>query len=234
MDDENPDVSAVAAQLAEPARAKMLAALMAGKALPAGELAFHANVSPATASNHLRRLLDAGLVDVERQGRHRYYRLTCAEIAAAVEALWSVLLCARPRGGGVRGAPTDKPFRRLRRCHSHLAGALAVSMMDTIVERGFLLPERSRSCRLTTSGADWFSELGISMYLLDGRHDRARRCLDWTERRDHLAGPLGVAFFHRLVELRWIAPVRGSRAMRVTNVGRVEMERRLGLMVPRD
>jgi DNA-binding transcriptional ArsR family regulator len=231
--DENPDVSAVAAQFAEPARARMLAALMGGKALPAGELAFLANVSPPTASNHLRRLLDAGLLEVERQGRHRYYRLSCAEIAAAIEALWSVLPRTRLRGDGGYRAPQDKPFRLLRRCHSHLAGSLAVSLMDTIVARGFLLPQDGRACRVTSAGARWFGELGIPARVLDGRGDRATRCLDWTERRDHLAGPLGVAFFHLLVERNWIATVRHSRAMRVTIVGHMELERRIGLTVPR-
>lgn len=235
--DENPDVSDVAAHFAEPARARMLAALMGGKALPAGELAFHANVSPPTASNHLRRLLDAGLLEVQCQGRHRYYRLSCTEIAAAIEALWSVLPRTRARRDGDgdhrRHAPGDQTFALLRRCHSHLAGALAVSFLDRIVARGFLLPQIGRACRVTPTGIEWFRDLGLPPRVLDAREDRAVRCLDWTERRDHLAGPLGVAVFHRLVELEWIAPVRNSRAMRVTIAGRLELERRLGLTVPR-
>jgi DNA-binding transcriptional ArsR family regulator len=233
--DENPDVSALAAQFAEPARARMLAALMGGKALPAGELAFHANVSPPTASNHLRRLLDAGLLEVERLGRHRYYRLSCAEIAAAIEALWSLLPRTRPgpHGEHRHGAPADKSFRLLRRCHSHLAGSLAVSLMDSVVARGYVFPQPGRACRVTSAGAEWFKDLGVPARLLDGRNDPATRCLDWTERRDHLAGPLGVAVFHRLVELNWIATVRHSRAMRVTIAGRIALQQRLGLTVPR-
>jgi DNA-binding transcriptional ArsR family regulator len=242
---ENPDVSAIAAHFAEPARARMLAALMGGKALPAGELAFHANVSPPTASNHLRRLLDAGLLEVQTQGRHRYYRLSCPEIAAAIEALWSVLPRTRPRGDrdgdgdAPRGVPADPAFTMLRRCHSHLAGSLAVSFLDRLVSRGFLLTQSGRACRVTPSGVEWFTWLGIPARVLDERDARAdraaraRRCLDWTARRDHLGGPLGVAVLRRFVELQWIAPVRDSRAMRVTIAGRVELERRLGLTVPR-
>lgn len=232
--DDYVDISRVAALLAEPARAKMLAALISGRVLPAGELAFHANVSAQTASNHLRRLLEGGLIEVETQGRHRYYRLSSEEIATAIEALGNVL--PPPRSTTATMTPQEQEIRLLRRCYSHLAGRIAVSAAETMVARRFLVPQRDRSWRLTPAGRDWFADLGLPPRLLDAPEPRrlvVKQCLDWTERRYHLAGPIGVAFFHRLVELKWVAHTRRSRAMRVTSTGLVELERRLGLAIPR-
>lgn len=227
------DISRVAALLAEPARARMLSALISGRVLPAGELAFHANVSAQTASNHLRRLLEGGLIEVETQGRHRYYRLTGEEVATAIEALGNVL--PPPRPGPSPMTPQEREIRLLRRCYSHLAGMIAVSAAETMVARRFLVPQRDRAWRLTDAGRDWFADLGLPPRLLDAHPRRlvVKQCLDWTERRYHLAGPIGVAFFHRLVELKWVAHTRSSRAMRVTSTGLVELERRLGLAIPR-
>jgi DNA-binding transcriptional ArsR family regulator len=232
--DESVDISPVAALLAEPARARMLAALMSGKALPAGELAFHANVSPQTASNHLRRLLEGGLIAVETQGRHRYYRLAGEAIATAIEALGNVV--PAPRLAPAHMSSQDREIRLLRRCYSHLAGSMAVSIAEALVARRVLAALHDRSWRLTPEGSRWFAELGLPPRILERpEHLRGgvKPCLDWTERRYHLAGPIGVAFFHRLVELKWIADIRRSRAMRLTSTGAVELERRLGLTIPR-
>jgi DNA-binding transcriptional ArsR family regulator len=231
--DEFGEVSRVAALLAEPARARMLGALMSGRILPAGELAFCANVSAQTASSHLRRLLEAGLIQVESQGRHRYYRLSGEEVATAIEALGNV---RPPRTGPPPSSPKERDVRQLRRCYSHLAGRLAVSAAEVMVARDFLVPQHDRRWLLTPSGRDWFADLGLPRRLLDApdpTRASVKQCLDWTERRYHLAGPIGVAFFHRLLELKWIACTRQSRAMRVTGAGLTGLERRLGVTIPR-
>lgn len=226
-------VSRVATLLADPARAQMLGELMSGRILPAGELARCANVSAQTASHHLRRLLEGGLIEVGPQGRHRYYRLAGEDVAAAIEALGNV---PAPRPVALPLSSPEREVKRLRRCYSHLAGTIAVAATDAMVARGFLVPRPDRTWALTRAGGDWFATLGVPAGVIgpsNSRRQPARQCLDWTERRPHLAGPLGVAFFHRLVELKWIAAVRESRAMRITSAGLVELERRLGVTVPR-
>jgi hypothetical protein len=211
----------------------MLGELMSGRVLPAGELAFRANISAQTASHHLRRLLEGGLIAVASQGRHRYYRLAGDDVAAAIEALGNV---PQPRLAAPPPSPKERDIKRLRRCYRHLAGTVAVAATDVMVARGFLAPQGDQTWELTPAGREWFAALGLPPAVIDapdGRRRRVKQCLDWTERRYHLAGPIGVAFFHRLVELKWIAGTRDSRAMRVTSAGLAELERRLGVTVPR-
>jgi len=222
------DVSAVAALIGDPARANMLLALMGGLALPAGQLAVSANVAPQTASAHLSKLVQGRLLSAEVQGRHRYYRLANAEIAAAIEALATV--APRRSMDDRRESGPPNPLQFARTCYSHFAGTLAVEINDALQKRGLLVPTQDRQYRITPDGRLWFEKLGIDMAgMKSGRSGFARQCLDWTERRHHLAGALGTALLERLFELKWLARIGKTRAVRVTHKGQEQLSRLLGI-----
>ena len=217
MDDLRPasrlDIAATAALLSEPARVSIVSALMDGQARPATELARIAGVSPSTGSEHLALLTRGGLLRVERHGRHRYHRLAGDAVARAFESL--SLLTTRP----VRSASTDPgdvAFRRARTCYRHLAGELGVQLVDALVERRLVRREGSRYT-LTPAGLRTGSALGL-LEETDGPLE-GRACLDWTERRDHLAGPLGVGLTKGVLELGWVRRKADTRALRVTVEG---------------
>jgi DNA-binding transcriptional ArsR family regulator len=210
------DVAHVAGLLAEPARARMVAALMDGRSLPAGELAAAAGISAQTASNHLGKLLAANILRMQPSGRHRYYQLSGSPVAVAFESL-AVLANRRPK--------CDEQTARLRHCYSHMAGTVAVEMADAMVKSGVLTSETQGKFGITVSGRQWFGELGVMPLA-------TKACLDWTERRPHLGGPLGVALFHRFMELNWTAKTRNSRALRITPTGAHQMEKLFGLRIP--
>lgn len=220
-----PDIGQVAKLMGEPARAAMLAALLGGRALPAGELARLAAVAPATASAHLARLTEGGLLTRRRSGRHRYYELADSEVAAALEAL------ARVAGGPVPpSAPepsTTDPMRFARSCYDHLAGVLAIRLVDALVDRGVI---SAGSYELTDSGGAWLEAFGIDTSALRrGRRPLTRACLDWSERRDHLAGAAGAALLRVLLDRGWLVRIDGTRAVRLTLRGREGLRRSLGL-----
>jgi DNA-binding transcriptional ArsR family regulator len=210
-------LSLTANLLGDPGRAAIVLSLMDGLALPAGELASIANVAPQTASGHLAKLIDGGLLSVERQGRHRYYRLSSPEVADAIEAL--LVLTARPKSR--ERTVTAGSLAHARTCYAHLAGWLGVQIAGELEHRGLLRISGPKLYSVTLSGRTWFQSLGIEIPE-DTRalHKLARRCLDWTERRHHVAGPLGCAMYKRLVELRWVVPIRGTRAVRVSIEGK--------------
>ncbi|MGA2964218.1 MAG: helix-turn-helix transcriptional regulator [Candidatus Korobacteraceae bacterium] len=228
MNDMDESISSVAALMGDATRARMLLALLDGVALPAGELAMCANVAPQTASAHLSKLLEAKLLTLESQGRHRYYRLANAEVAAAMESLAAVA----PPPRIVKHASSER-LRRLcfaRTCYSHLAGKLATDLNEALQRRGLLAPEGSKSYRVTEQGGAWFRELGIDLSIRHAdRPDFARACLDWTERRHHLAGPLGTSLLRRLLELKWLVRMNEPRAVRVTHEGQRQLETCLGI-----
>lgn len=214
-------LSLTANLLGDPGRAAIVLSLMDGLALPAGELASIANVAPQTASGHLARLIDGGLLSVERQGRHRYYRLSSPEVADAIEAL--LVLTARPKSRektGTTHTVTAGSLAHARTCYAHLAGWLGVQIAEELEHRGLLRVSGPKHYSVTLAGRSWFQSLGIEIPDSMRVPDKfARRCLDWTERRHHLAGPLGCAMYKRLGELRWLVPIRGTRAVRVTLEG---------------
>jgi DNA-binding transcriptional ArsR family regulator len=221
------DALATAAGLmAEPARAAMLLQLMHGRAMPAGELAMAANVSPQTASGHLARLVEGHLLQMEQRGRHRYYRLANTEVADAVEAL--LALSAGGRGVERRKAPVVGTLEHARTCYAHLAGWLGVQIADALQANGLLLPAGGRAFAVTERGREWFEAIGVSVAITESANEKiARQCLDWTERRPHVAGALGVAMYRRFVALRWVVPAKSTRAVRVTVDGRRELWKRL-------
>src|SRR3989440_8173637 len=199
-----PDIAMVAALIGDPARANMLTALMTGRALTASELARQAGVTPQTASSHLAKLEAGGLIEPEKQGRHRYYRLTGPDVAGVLEGLAGV--AARAGHMRVRTGPKDPELRRARICYDHLAGDLGVQMLDSMKNQQ-LVRQRKQDIELTAEGERFLAKtLQISAEALaHPRRPACKACLDWSERRHHLAGTLGAAMLTTLSELKWPA-----------------------------
>jgi DNA-binding transcriptional ArsR family regulator len=212
-------IAGVAALIADPARANMLSALMAGIGLTAGELARAAGVTAQTASGHLARLVDAQVVDVEKSGRHRYYRLVSPEIAQTVELL-SVAATGGPRRYH-RPGPKDEALRRARTCYDHIAGRLGIALADAMQARAHV-EIADGAASVTAEGPVFLREFGAE--ISDSRRPLCRACLDWSERRPHLAGRVGTALLERLLTLGWIERVPGSRALTVTAMGEAGLE----------
>jgi DNA-binding transcriptional ArsR family regulator len=225
----NRTVADTAALLSDPGRAAIALALIGGVALPAGQLAMIANVTPQTASSHLARLVGGRLLTVEQQGRHRYYRIANAEVAHAIEALLAITPTPK---NVVERAMRDEQTNGLayaRSCYSHLAGQIAVTIARRLQDLRVLVAQEPRCYRVTKNGRAWFAQLGINVSGKQARDSRfARRCLDWTERRYHLAGPLGSVLFSRFRELKWVAPLRRGRAVRVTVEGQFKLQSLFG------
>jgi DNA-binding transcriptional ArsR family regulator len=240
------DVSVPAALLADAGRSRILFALADGRALPASVLAREAEVAASTASEHLSRLVAAGMLEVERQGRHRYYRIARPEVVQALEAL-TPLAPVRPVRSLRQGTRAHQ-MRMARMCYDHLAGRLGVALMGRLVEGGLLdggdglhHPETARQDRLsapghdvdyhlTDAGAAAMRDLGVDLDRLGaGRRPLVRYCLDWTEQRHHLAGSLGAAVAGCLFDRAWIHRVPNSRAVRLTEAGRTGLAESLGV-----
>jgi DNA-binding transcriptional ArsR family regulator len=214
---EGPDVSIVAALIGNPACANMLMALLAGPALTATELAQEAGLTLSTVSGYLDKLEKACLVAVERQGRHRYFRLADADVAIALEGLMPV--ATRAGHLRVRTGPRDPELRRARSCYDHLAGDLAVKMFDRFIERRLLM-RRGDELRVTRDGQRFFAKSGIDIEALEaGRRPLCRPCLDWSERRSHLGGVLGAAVFDHLLECHWAVREAKTRIVRFSSTG---------------
>jgi DNA-binding transcriptional ArsR family regulator len=215
-----PDIAMVAALVGDPARSNMLTALMTGRALTASELAHQAGVTPQTASSHLSKLEAGGLVEQEKQGRHRYFRLSDPDVASVLEGLEG--LAARAGHMRMRTGPKDPALRHARVCYDHLAGDLGVQMLDSMKQQK-LLRQRKQDIELTAEGERFLTEtLQISAdALAHPRRPLCRACLDWSERRHHLAGTLGAALLNRFTELKWAArdPAPGSRVVNFTRNG---------------
>lgn len=227
------DLAVAARLIAEPARAAMLNALLSGEALAAGELARIAGVSAATASEHLARLHAGGLVEVYPTGRYRYHRLASADVAHALEAL-AVISPSRPVTS-LRRSRSDAALVFARTCYDHLAGRVGVAVHDRLIADG-TLTAGGDGYRVTAAGETRLAGLGIDLPAVHAqRRPFARGCIDFTQRRPHLAGALGAALCGYVVDQGWL--VRrgpGQRALRLTEVGRRDMPRVLGLVLPED
>jgi DNA-binding transcriptional ArsR family regulator len=218
------DISEPASLMGDPTRAAFLMALSEERSLPAGELARRAGVSASTASIQLAKLVDGGLLTVERNGRHRYYSLAEPAIAAAIESL-AVIAPRRP-ARSLRQARIGSDLQAARTCYDHLAGALGVALFDALLRKRVLTPDLEP----TRSGSRRLADLGVDVErAAGGRRPLARRCLDWSERRDHLAGALGATIATRFFELGWIERTPSSRAVRVTEAGRRGLGRELAV-----
>ena len=210
----------VAALVGDPARSNMLTALMTGRALTASELADQAGITPQTASSHLAKLEAGGLIELEKQGRHRYYRLTGSDVAGVLEGLAG--LAARAGHMRVRTGPKDPALRRARICYDHLAGDLGVQMLDSMKKQK-LLRQTKEAIDLTAEGKRFLGRtLQISAdTLTHARRPVCKACLDWSERRHHLAGTLGAAMMARFTELKWAVrdSAPGSRVVNFSRTG---------------
>lgn len=210
------DFAAVARLLANPARSTVVDALQAGRALAAGELARIAGVRPSTISEHLAMLVDGGLVEVVDAGRHRYYRLANARVADALEALSHI--CPATPVRSLRQASAARQFHRARMCYDHVAGALGVALLDAMVGRAWLTGRDDFA--VTPLGEAELTRVGVDVPGCRRlRRHFARPCLDWTQRRMHLAGALGAALADALVARDWLRPDSADRGVRITDAG---------------
>jgi DNA-binding transcriptional ArsR family regulator len=227
------DVAPVAMLLSDPARAAMLWAVSDGRALPAGELARLGRVTASAASAHLSRLVTGGLLQVERQGRHRYYRLVNPAVVSALEALATIADPVPARSLGEAHAATQ--VRLARTCYDHLAGTLGVRLTGALIDRRAMVMTDGRY-DVTDAGVALLAGLGIDVAATAERARVTRRpltraCLDWSERRYHLAGALGASLATGLIELGWLERMPGTRALRITNEGRRSFRRQLDLLL---
>jgi DNA-binding transcriptional ArsR family regulator len=222
----------VASLIADPARAAILLSLIDGRAQPAGELAYAAHVTPQTASSHFSKLLAGGLLAVEMQGRHRYYRLAGPHIAFALETLGSI-----GSGHVARQKPRTREAERLRFarcCYDHLAGQAGVAVTDALKAQGYLSAGENKRFDITPAGVEWFDRIGLDVdSLTPSANGVARQCLDWTERRHHLAGPLGVKLMHLWCAQGWLRRSRTSRVVTITQAGWTGIRSELGVDLSR-
>jgi len=221
------NLAEVASLVGDPARANMLAALMDGRALTASELAFQARVTPQTASAHLAKLTDSHLLAVVSQGRHRYFRLASPLVGRMLEGIMAVAAIEAPR----RHRPPsqkDAAMRQARTCYDHLAGRVGVALADALTAEGHVILGDDGGT-VTERGTAFFGTLGITLEA-QGPRQRCfcRPCLDWSERRPHLAGALGAALASTAFEQHWIERLRDTRAVKVTAAGEDAMSRLFG------
>ena len=221
-----------AALIGDPARANILMALLDGRALTATELARAAGVTRQTASGHLARLTEAGLLAMERQGRHRYHRLASSDVARLLESILSV---TASRSAAAVVGPRDKALRRARTCYDHLAGQVAVAIADRMVERGQIELSGDGGV-LTDRGTDFLRGLGVDLdaamaaaYRRGGGRVFCRPCLDWSERRPHIAGAVGVALCQCCLARGWVRRSDGTRAVTITPAGQMALTEAFGL-----
>jgi DNA-binding transcriptional ArsR family regulator len=219
-------IAEVASLIGDAARANILSALMGGQALTAGELARHAGVTAQTTSGHLGKLTEAQLIAVERQGRHRYYRLASPDVAAAIHALMAVATSGPKRHHPI--GPKDEALRLARTCYDHIAGRLAIALADTLVDNGYVVLAEGTGL-VTDEGRRIFCEFGMGLKEAPSKRPLCRTCLDWSERRPHLAGRLGTALLDRTLDLGWISRTAESRALRITRAGEIGLGHAFGL-----
>lgn len=217
---DGPKIAQVASLVGEPARANMLACLIDGRALTASELAYVAGVSPQTASGHLAKLHDAGLLALEKQGRHRYFRLASPHVGRMLEGLMVVA-----QDGPARHLPHWRggdALRNARTCYDHMAGRVAVGMADRLIGRSHIVLDEDGG-ELTDGGRSFLEGIGVDLPAAAGRRVFCRPCLDWSERRPHLAGVVGAALLTHAFNRGWVRRIRDSRALAVTPIGEGEL-----------
>ena len=212
------DYAAVAKLLASPARSAVVDALMEGRALTAGELARTAGVRASTVSEHLSELLDGGLVSVVKTGRHRYYRLSSADVAGALEAFSRI--CPATPVRSLRQSTADRSLRLARLCYDHVAGTLGVALLDRMSGAGWLVSGTGADFEVTSTGTEALAGIGIDLERCrQARRHFARSCLDWSERRPHLAGALGAAITGALFDMEWLRKAASGRGVQLTGQG---------------
>jgi len=220
-------ISRIAGLVGEPARTAMLFALMDGRALTAGELARSAGIGASSASAHLAQLVDAGVLRVASTGRHRYHRLASGEVARMLESIMQVAAATAPPRAPTRVGPQDDALRRARTCYDHLAGRLGVAIAERLAQEGALVLDDDAAF-LTDKGRGSLARLGIDT-TQSAAALSCRACLDWSERRYHLAGRLASQLCRHCIEQGWLRKRTQSRALDITPVGGVALQRWLGM-----
>ena len=225
------DIAEVGALVGDPARANMLSALMDGRALTAGELAYVAGVAPQTASGHLGKLAEANLLALEKQGRHRYYRLASPVVVRMLEGILAVAAVQLPPRRSPRSRIEDD-MRTARTCYDHIAGKLGVGIADALTGREHVVLTEDGG-EVTVDGEAFLAGFGIEL-VPNRRYQRAfcRACLDWSERRPHIAGAVGAALLGRVLDLAWVERRRDSRALTITAAGREGFAESFGVSLP--
>jgi DNA-binding transcriptional ArsR family regulator len=227
-----PIIAEIAGLVGDPARAMMLTALLDGRALTATELAYAARITPQTASTHLAKLTEAGLLTPLRHGRHKYFRLASSKVVEMLDGIVAVALDNRPRY-----RPLSRQAQGLsaaRMCYVHLAGRLSVDLTDVLMAHDYIVLSHD-AAEITASGTRFLHEFGINLSALSVPDRRfCRTCLDWTERRPHLAGAVGAALTQRYFDLGWIERMQDSRAVLVTPCGRRGFLETFGIEVPEE
>ncbi len=217
---EGPNIAILGSLIGDPARANMLTALLSGKALTASEMAAEAGITLQTASAHLSKLEGGGLVRRRKQGRHRYFSLTDADVGSLLEVMMG--LAAKKGYMRTRTGPKDPALRKARVCYNHLAGELAVRMLESLLANNCLIGNDD-SIELTDAGRSFVSEFGMDIEnLKNSRRPLCKPCLDWSARRSHLAGSLGTAFLGHFYQLRWAKRQEGTRIVEFTKAGEAQ------------
>ncbi len=218
-----------ASLIGDPTRASILWTLLDGRAFTATELAVSANTSPQNISMHLGKLLDADLLCVEKQGRHKYYRFSNKEVAYALEAMAS--LVPKPKVSLKTKAENYPPIKFCRTCYDHLAGKIGVALTDSLLEQKIIV-EKNNAFEISTEGEKWFSSFGIN--LEEAQKQKRiflKPCLDWSERRNHLAGSVGALLLNKMISEDWLRKTKNSRAIIVTAKGEKELLRHFKIVV---
>lgn len=224
-------IAHVAALVGEPARTSMLLALMDGRALTARELADAACITPATASRHLAQLVEARLLSVQRQGRHRYHRVASVQVARWLEGLMQLAAGPSPAARPVTVGPRDAALRTARTCYDHLAGRLGVALADHLVEQGAIEFDDEDGGRVTDRAGAVLGRLGMALPAspsASSRRPPCRPCVDWSERRPHVAGRVGALLCSHCLDSGWLARKPGSRALAITPRGELALRNALG------
>lgn len=214
----NPMVSKVAGLLSDPSRSKILIGLMDGNEHAASELALVANIRPQTASFHLKKIMDSGVIQVKKRGVHRLYSLKDSECASILESFLAV--SPTPEINSFNQESSKHKIKLARTCYDHLAGELGVKITNALVENGIIIEADEKNYAVSDKGYTFFKEFGINVQEQQNkRRAFARRCLDWTERQHHVAGSLGNSIITRMFELQWLQRRENTRSLKLTNEG---------------
>lgn len=210
----------IASLIGDPTRASVMWTLLDGKAFTATELAIMANTSPQNISMHLAKLLEAGLLCVEKQGRHKYYRFSNKEVAYAIEAMASLIPSQIPQK---KNSEKHSPIKHCRTCYDHLAGKIGVAVAESLLEQNIILDADNKFV-ITSEGAKWFSDFGINVEEIKKQKRLfLKPCLDWSERKNHIAGSVGASLLDKMISDDWLRRAKNSRAIQITGKGEKEL-----------
>ncbi|TFB13487.1 ArsR family transcriptional regulator [Filobacillus milosensis] len=215
--DVNPNMALVAAIISDKTRSKMIFIMLDGRFHSASELAYMAGIKPQTATFHLKKMTEAQIIKVEKQGRHKYFGIKDPGVASVLETFLSIAPQFEVRS--LKKSPRDKALRSARTCYDHLAGNLGVKLVSALEKKGVLVKENDKY-EVTNEGIEFLATLQINIYeLKKKRRSFSHKCLDWSERKHHMGGALGNAIFEKILEFGWIKRLPNTRAIKITTLG---------------